>query len=282
MKKGWLIYKQADAANNQSYIDWFISEAKAQNIELTLILREKLQIGVDGTTFITTYYNKHILLPDFCVIRVIDPTLQAHFNAQNISCFNDYQTSIICNDKSATHIELAKIGVPAVKTFHFDTSKLLDPPLPYPFILKSVNGRSGNQVFLIDNYEKFINVQENKINDRFIIQSADVDMGKDLRVFIIGKEIIAAVLRENKNDFRANFKLGGTAKLYQLNEDEINMVKKIINHFNFDLVGIDFLINKEGKLLFNEIEDVVGSRILSETTDINLLKLYLNHIKRHI
>ena len=279
MNIGWLIYNKQDAEMNESYIEWFISEAKKQDVILKLILRENLLIGIDGTNFITYYNNQPKTLPHFCIIRVIDSTIQSHFMAQNVLCFNNYETSIICNDKSATHIEIAKLGVPAVQTFHYGTSDLVSPPIPYPFILKSVNGRGGNQVYLVDNDKKFLNVQNNKMKGNFIIQSTHVEMGKDLRVFIIGKKIIAAVLRESKNDFRANFKLGGSATLYTLNKNEINLVKKIVNHFDFGLVGIDFLLSKDGQLLFNEIEDVVGSRILSKTTDINLLKEYILYIK---
>lgn len=278
MKTGWLIYKKQDASDNESYIDWFIEEAKNQDITLKLILREDLLIGINGINYITDYQDESLNLPDFCVIRTIDPTLQAHFQAQNVPCFNNYQTSMICNNKSATHIEVAKLGVPAVETFHF-TSYPLTPPLPYPFVLKAVNGRSGSEVFLIENKQAYLNSQ-NRINKNpFIIQSANVRIGKDLRVFVIGKKIIAAVLRESTNDFRANFKLGGTATFYDLNENEIKTINKIVDHFDFGLVGIDFLIDKDGYLLFNEIEDVVGSRILSETTDINLLSEYLKFIK---
>lgn len=279
MKTGWLIYKKEDASRNESYINWFIKEANIQNINLQLILREDLLIGIDDINFLTSYKDKTIRLPDFCINRTLDTTLQAHFTAQNIHCFNNYETSLICNDKSATHIEMAKIGIPAVKTFHFDTNELNEPPISYPFILKSVNGRSGSEVFLIKNKEKLSYVLKNKITSRFIIQSANVEMGKDLRVFVIGKKIIAAVLRESKSDFRANYKLGGFATLYHLNNDEVTLIKKIINHFDFGLVGIDFLIGLDGNLLFNEIEDVVGSRILSETTQINLLSEYLTYIR---
>ena len=281
MKIGWLIYKKEDASKNQSYITWFIEEAKQQNILLKLILREELLIGIDGRNYFTYYENKHIDLPNFCIIRTIESTLQAHFAAQNIPCFNNFQTSIICNDKSATHIEVAKLGIPAVKTFHYE-SYPKTPPLPYPFILKTINGRSGSEVFLIENNEDYLNSKLKINNEDFVIQAIQSQIGKDLRVFVIGKKIIAAVLRVNNNDFRANFKLGGSAFLYHLTIDEVEMINKIINHFDFGLVGIDFLIDKEGNLLFNEIEDVVGSRILSETTNINLLSEYISYIKLSI
>src|SRR5699024_2655550 len=107
-------------------------------------------------------------------------------------------------------------------------------------------------------------------------------IGKDLRVFVIGKKIIAAVLRVNNNDLRANFKLGRSAFVYHITIEEVEMINKIINNFDYGLVGIDFLIDIEGNFHFNEIEDMIGSRILSDTTNINLLSEYKSYIKLRI
>jgi gamma-F420-2:alpha-L-glutamate ligase len=115
-----------------------------------------------------------------------------------------------------------------------------------------------------------------------IVQACNVQLGKDLRVFVVGEEIIGAVLRESSEDFRANFKLGGSARLYQLNETEEKMIRKIMHYFHFDMAGIDFLIGLDGELLFNEIEDVVGSRILSMVRGANILAAYVAHIKKRL
>ena len=47
--------------------------------------------------------------------------------------------------------------------------------------------------------------------------------------------------------------------------------------FDFSLVGIDFVFHR-GKMVFNEIEDVVGARMLYSKTDINIVSLYLDFI----
>src|SRR5699024_12135796 len=83
MKTGWLIYKKQDALENQSYINWFKEEAKMQNIYLKLILKEDLLIGIDGINYLTLYKNQILDLPDFCVIRIIDATLQAHLDRKS-------------------------------------------------------------------------------------------------------------------------------------------------------------------------------------------------------
>src|SRR5699024_5935881 len=102
----------------------------------------------------------------------------------------------------------------------------------------------GSEVFLIENNEDYLNSRLKINNEDFVIQDIQSQIGKDLRVFVIGKKIIAAVLRVNNNDFCAKFKIGGSAFLYHLTIDEVEMINKIINHFDFGLVAIEFLIYK--------------------------------------
>ena len=55
-------------------------------------------------------------------------------------------------------------------------------------------------------------------------------------------------------------------------------MEKIIGEFDFGLVGIDFLIDEQEDFVFNEIEDVVGARMLYQVSDINLLHEYFVYI----
>ena len=56
---------------------------------------------------------------------------------------------------------------------------------------------------------------------------------------------------------------------------------KIASLLKFDYIGIDFVFN-EGKIVFNEIEDSVGSRMVYEKTDIDILRLYCDYIKKEM
>ena len=62
----------------------------------------------------------------------------------------------------------------------------------------------------------------------------------------------------------------------------IKPVNKIIDAFDFDYVGIDFLVGENEELIFNEIEDVVGARMLSQCSDIDYAGMYIDYIKRHM
>lgn len=276
---GWLIYRREDAKSNKAYINWFIREAKKKFISLQLVYRDELIVGIQKQKKVIYHKNYETPLPDFAVIRTIEPILQLHFEACNIRVFNSYEVASICNNKAYTYHELNKLNIPMVDTIYYKLDKHFEYlPLDFPFIAKQANGRSGNEVYLINNEIEWKRCLQNNPYEDWVIQNCSVRKGVDIRVFVIGKEIIGAVQRKNKHDFRANFSLGGTATWYTLQEKEIEIVQKIVNHFHFDYVGIDFLVGLNGQLLFNEIEDVVGSRTLSLVSNINILEKYVAHI----
>ena len=115
----------------------------------------------------------------------------------------------------------------------------------------------------------------------YVYQKPCDTLGKDLRVWVIGGEIITAILRESKTDFRSNFCLGGSAMPYTLSSDEKQLVKRITALVKSDYIGIDFVFNN-GRLVFNEIEDTVGARMVYDQTDIDILSLYCDYIKEEL
>lgn len=280
---GWIIYRKADAIQNSSYIDWFIEEAKRQGMSLKLIYREALIIGNMEGKRTVRYQKEPIQLPDFAVIRTIDYVLSLHMEAVGVQVFNSSTVAAICNNKALTHHYLQDLGIPMADTIYLERESIPEKaPFPFPFVLKEASGRGGKQVFLIQNDSDWSSRKSALHSKHVLVQTCDVDLGKDVRVFVVGKTIIGSVLRENDDDFRANYKLGGTARRYELNQDEITMIHRIIDQFDFDMVGIDFLLDTSGKLVLNEIEDVVGSRTLSAVSDINILNIYCRHIKQKL
>ncbi|TMN21086.1 ATP-grasp domain-containing protein [Lentibacillus cibarius] len=281
--QGWLIYNDVDAKQNESFIKWFLEEARLQNITLLFIRREELTIGVFQNRRTVLLHQKPVALPDFAVVRTIDSMLSLQLESLGINVYNPSETAIICNNKALTHFHLSKLDVPTADTMFVPKGTPLpaEAPMPFPFVVKDTGGRGGKQVHLVISDTSWNNLRARFTdNHDLIIQSAtNVQQGKDVRVFVIGERIIGAVLRENKHDFRANFKLGGSASWYSLTDQEQKIVHKITGYFQFGMAGIDFLLDNDGCLLFNEIEDVVGSRTLSAVSDINIVRQYIAYIK---
>ncbi|KMJ60316.1 hypothetical protein AB685_05750 [Bacillus sp. LL01] len=279
-KRGWLIYEEKHSKKNKSFIQWFVEESEELDIDLTFLLQSQIFFGIRDSQLEIMIDGQKSEAPDFVVMRNISPLFSEQLERMNIPCFNSHQVAAICNDKAKTHQFLAGKGIPMLDTY-FVTSDELQPgnlPLPYPFVVKSSAGRGGVEVFLVENEEQLETTKEELSSLPLVVQPLAEVPGKDLRVYVLGKEIVAAVLRTNENSFKANYSLGGSAEVYTLSDVERELVEKIMDQFDFGLVGVDFLFNEKGQLLFNEIEDVVGCRMLCQTTDINIVRRYLEFI----
>ncbi|BCN31444.1 ATP-grasp domain-containing protein [Anaeromicropila herbilytica] len=279
---GWLIYNEADAKKNKGYIQFYKEEGEKLGIRIHLIYVEKLHFGVKNNELYLEYEIENIPLPDFIICRTIYPFLTVHLEQMGYLVYNNSKVASICNDKARTYQYLAKKGIAMVDS-EFCNNQYFYQKIhssAKQTVVKAVSGHGGSQVFLIQEptVEEIDKVYQDMRGDNLVIQPLVGTKHQDLRVYVIGQKIIAAILRTAKDGFKSNFSLGGEVREYKLNQQEIEVVHQIIHQFEFGLVGIDFIINDQNQLIFNEIEDVVGARMLYQCTDINLVRLYLEFI----
>lgn len=200
---------------------------------------------------------------DFVINRTNDYKIAEYFENRGIRVFNPSSLSRLANDKQLCYEFMQKNGIPIM-------------PVNYtgaPVIKKKIDGKGGNEVFMLQKSEPF--------EGGYVYQKPSDTLGKDLRVWVIGGQIIASVLRESVSDFRSNFCLGGSARAYELSQKELELVKKTVSLVNCDYAGFDFLFDN-GELVFNEIEDTVGARMVYTTSGIDIIALYCNYIKSQI
>lgn len=281
---GWLLYSEKDIKKNKIYIDYYFDEGTKLGIQILLIVIEKLKFGIQKNSWFLTYHGKAVTMPDFAICRTIYPLLNKQLEYMGLKVFNNSDVADICNDKAKTYQYIANLGIPVIDTEFFRNSMIEEAmsTINSPTVIKSVDGHGGNQVFLIEPSDSTKVVQNNIMNQLgksdIVLQPLIGSRHQDLRIYVIGNQIIAAILRTAKEGFKSNYSLGGKVEQYQLSKKEISIVENIMNHLEFGLVGIDFIIGDEGELIFNEIEDVVGARMLYTCTDINLVRLYLEYI----
>jgi gamma-F420-2:alpha-L-glutamate ligase len=281
---GWLIYKKNDAEKNHGFIKMLIDEATNLHISLQLVLEEDLLYGIKNNQFVLFHSIYDVKKINFAIVRTINPLLTKQFEYQGIRCFNNSAISEICNDKALTYQYATKLGLPLLDTY-FISYETFQPELvtlDFPLVLKQVDGRGGNEVYLIDTVKEIFYKLKEYPHKRFVLQEFADNPGKDVRVFVIGSKVIGAVLRESSTSFKANYTLGGNVSAYQLNKAENLLVSKITSSLNADFIGIDFLLNSKNEFIFNEIEDVVGCRSLYSTSKVNAAALYMNYVKKTI
>lgn len=281
--RGWILYNKEDAKRNEGYIEFHKVEGEKLGIDIELLYIEDLEFGVQYDEWYLLYEGEELEKPDFAIVRMNYPLLSRQLELMDIPVFNSSFVASICNDKAQTYQYVAKTGVAMVDSQFVHKKFLLSKisSVPRPFVVKSVSGHGGSQVFFVEEGQDVMPIYE-KLDDHVVIQPLASSKKQDLRVYIVGNEIVGAVLRTGTDGFRSNFSLGGKAEFYTLEDDEKEIVERIIDLFDFGLAGIDFIIGDNGALIFNEIEDVVGSRMLYSCSDINIVALYLEYIKKQL
>lgn len=196
---------------------------------------------------------------DAVINRSNDPRIAEFYEARGIRVFNPAEFTRLANDKQAAYDFMQHNGIKIMPT------RYATPP----FVKKPRDGHGGAGVRMCDSADEY--------DENMVCQQPASDLGRDLRVWVLGGEIKAAMLRVSKTDFRSNFCLGGEAQPYELNADETALVKRIIALVNGDYYGVDFVFDG-GKIVFNELEDAVGARMLYAKTDMDILKDYCEYI----
>lgn len=279
---GWLLYMDGDQGIHPQYVQLYRDACKRCGMSICLgwyqpdllcekdaVRQLKNQIAGDG--------------PSFVINRTRDYRLAKLLEVLGVTVYNSSQLARAGNDKSTAYRWMQKLGVPMMPTlFH------IQPSLPwYPAVVKSCTGHGGTEVFLIRDELAWRewNMQRNqaektdhRLKKQYVIQKAASDLGRDVRVYVVGNRITAAVLRTSGTDFRSNYCLGGSVELYHLTEAEHRLTERVMAQFSIGMAGIDFIFHN-GSMVFNEIEDVAGARGLYSLTDYDIVDDYIGYIK---
>lgn len=233
----------------------YSKEEAARNKFVVEIFKKEL-----GATLVTPDYRGKA---DFVINRTNDYTVAEFYEKQGIRVFNPSGFSKLANNKQLCYDFMEKNGIEIMPT-RYSTP---------PFVKKPIDGHGGKGVVMCNSSAQY--------DEQMVCQKPAGDLGKDLRVWVLGSNIVSAVLRQSNGDFRSNYCLGGSAELYDLSTEEKDLVKKIIALTNGDYYGVDFVFNN-GKIVFNELEDTVGARMLYDNTNIDIIKMYCDYIKEKI
>lgn len=270
----WLIYNHDEIEPNRRYIQFYYDACNRRNIELRLIDRELLSVMADKGTYFC-YDGFRTDVPKVAINRTRDYDLARSLEYAGCRLYNNPEVTLLGNNKLLAIQHVAALGLRTMKTCNDRLE------LDYPYVAKSIDGHGGTEVFLIQNKDDELRYAEEFSTGKYIYQEFCSEPGRDLRVYIVGDQIVAGMLRVSDTDFRSNYCLGGRAERYELSEEEKNVVYTIINSLHIGHCGIDFIFDK-GKIVFNEIEDVVGSRMLYSTTDIDVVDLYVDYVFNEI
>lgn len=290
MEAAYIIYYDKEAKKNNGFIEMLKTACIKHNIDLRYMSFEDINF-MSESIFIETFKSAI-----FIINRTRQYRLSQKFEDMNLKVFHSSKITELGNDKYKTYCYLKdyfKKNKPVTdKDWIADTifvkadkmKESIDKYIGKDYVIKSVDGHGGSQVFLlkdINDSAGLNTVYKNLKGHDCIVQKRIDSDSNDIRVYVLFGEIYAAVLRHGNNGFKSNFSLGGSVSEYFPDERQKRFIEKFIDAFGKDelnMAGIDFIVTRQGELIFNELEEMVGSRMLYNCSKHDIVNEYVEHI----
>lgn len=281
MKIGWLLYEERDLAINRDFAIYVESEGVKRGLKIETVRTTQLELGMKKGGALSIRKDGRETVPDFMISRQRDAFVSAQFEASGIPVFNNAHVCALCNDKRVTHQFL--VGIPMLESRFVNHRRAVAPVEDaYPLVVKPACGHGGEHVVLVKNEYEWREAVDEILPQDIVEQKVAGTPGRDLRVYVLFGEIVAAVMRTAQKGIVSNFKRGGDVALHSLTEEERILGEMVIARFEqagapLCLAGIDFLYD-QGVPVLGEVEDVVGSRMLYKVSDVDIVARYLDGI----
>ncbi|MFH1649791.1 MAG: RimK family alpha-L-glutamate ligase [Candidatus Woesearchaeota archaeon] len=172
-------------------------------------------------------------------------------------CYMPLQPSAftIVHDKLLTQLEFQQHGVSMPKTYLSATvpaAKKILKKLKYPIVMKFPQGTHGKGVMFADSAQSATTLLDamDVLRQPVLVQEFIDTGGTDIRAFVIGDKVVAAMRRKGtKTDARANLHQGGKAELVELDPVTTQVAIKAAKAVGADIAGIDILESHRGPVV---------------------------------
>jgi len=166
-----------------------------------------------------------------------------------------------------------------------DTNDVLAMLGEPPHVIKLNEGSQGTGVVLAEKrsasqsvIEAFRGLYANFLVQEFIAEAK----GSDLRCFVVGKKVIAAMQREaSPGDFRANLHRGGSAAKATLSAEEKRIAIRAAGALGLGIAGVDLLRSKRGPLLL-EVNASPGLEGIETATGVDVSGHIIRHLEEQV
>ncbi len=147
------------------------------------------------------------------------------------------------------------IGLPVTGFAHStkETEDLIRLTGGAPLVIKLLEGTQGIGVVLAETdkaatsvIEAFRGLKANILVQEFIKESG----GEDIRCFVIGDRVVAAMKRKGKEgEFRSNLHRGGTAEMIRITPEERSTAVRAAKIMGLNVSGVDLLRSNHGPVV---------------------------------
>ncbi len=176
------------------------------------------------------------------------------FESQGVLCLNSSLGIATARDKLRALQVLSSQHLPTPKTAFARSATNLKAEIQLvgglPVILKVLEGTQGVGVMLADSLQKAQSIVEafSARGQSVLIQEYVAESrGRDIRAFVVGNRVVAAILRQaTGSEFRSNLHQGAQAQAIELAPDYAETALKAAHVLSLDIAGVDLLLARTG------------------------------------
>jgi len=168
------------------------------------------------------------------------------FESMGVSTILTADALVKTRDKLTCLQILSHNGIPVPKTLlanNYSQMHLLHHKIEsFPKIIKLKSGTHGLGVLKADDQksmesmiEAFYGLKQKVLLQEFIKESS----GQDLRIFVVGDEVVAAMIRSaQEGEFRSNLHRGGTSRIAEISEEEKEVALEAVKILGLHVAGV--------------------------------------------
>jgi len=178
------------------------------------------------------------------------------------------------------------IGLPITAFAHDieNTDNIIDLVGGAPLVIKLLSGTQGRGVVLAETRKAAESVIDafRELHADFMIQEYIKEAGgSDIRCFVIGDRVVAAMKRQAKEgEFRSNLHRGGVASLVKLTPEERSTAVRAANIMGLNVAGVDILRSNHGPVVM-EVNSSPGLEGIEKATNKDVAGLIIDFIVKN-
>lgn len=211
------------------------------------------------------------------------------FQEMDVFCANTAHGIMNSRDKLRSLQILSRhhIGIPRT-TFVSDKKDVL-PAIERvggaPVVIKLIEGTQGIGVLLADTskaaegiIELLQSQKQNVLIQKFVAESK----GKDIRAFVVGDRVVAAMRRVAQGqEFRSNVHRGGIAEAVELDEQYTQTAVRAAQILGLQVAGVDMLEGKDGPQIM-EVNSSPGLEGIEACTGLDVAGAVIDYISARV
>lgn len=265
--------------------DRLAEELNLRGVETQVLANDGFFARIEGGEIVSDFDGV-----DFCVCWDKDKYVLRLLEKKGMRIFNSRSAIEKCDDKMLTFIELADNQIPMPDTLPGllcyrpderikpSAADRIEQVLGYPLVAKQSFGSQGKEVYLVSDRAELLSVMEKlkcvpHLFQKFVAESK----GCDVRIIVVGQEVVGAMRRVSNGDFRSNIGAGGRGEPFEVGDELKTIAKKTAAILGLDYCGIDVLFGKDGPQIC-EVNSNAFFKTFEEVTGVNVAAKYAEYI----